>query len=242
MNREYSYGAVLYRKNDSVFEYLIIKDRNGNYSFPKGHREKGESEIQCAVREIYEEVGIKAEPDPFFVYGISYPLDENTQKHVFYYMADIRNDVPFINDREVQNIEVLPYEEAYETLTYDDLKEVLKEVNDRLTSNMKICCMIADEGSFDERNLEFVKYYGSRCNGHDLYTWDEGDRSLYRCRKCGAYILKQYSEIHMPDAIYIDYFPVRDEKHAEELNEKYNGWSIETQYPYRKIFRTYSYD
>ena len=103
---------------------------------------------------------------------------------------------------------------------------------------MKICCMFEDGAEFTERNLEFVKHYGSKCNGHSLYTWDEGDRSLYRCTKCGAYVLQQYSEVHMPDRIYIDYFPVNDEEDAEEVNRKYDGWSIETDYPYKKIFIT----
>ena len=107
---------------------------------------------------------------------------------------------------------------------------------------MKICCMFTDKGSFDRRNLEFIKDYGSECNGHYLHTWDDGGRSLYRCKKCGAYVLKQYSEIHMPDKTYIDYFPVRDQRHAEEVNEKYDGSSIETDYPYEKMFYTYSYD
>lgn len=29
---------------------------------------------------------------------------------------------------------------------------------------MKICCMILDRSSFDERNLEFIKDYGSHGN------------------------------------------------------------------------------
>ena len=54
--------------------------------------------------------------------------------------------------------------------------------------------------------------------------------------------MEQYSEIHMPDSTYIDYFPVRDEKHAEEVNERYNGWTVETDYPYKMIFFTYKDD
>ena len=107
---------------------------------------------------------------------------------------------------------------------------------------MKICCMIKDRTAFDERNLIFVKNYGDEGYGHTYYTWDDGFRELYRCRKCGAYVLKQYSEIHMPDATYIDYFPVEDEADAEEVNRKYNGWTIERDYPYKGVFFTYHDD
>ncbi len=239
MSHKYSCGAVLYRKNKNIFEYLIIKDSHGIYSFPNGHKEKGETIRRCVVREVYEEVGLDLEPDPYFLYEFSYS-HASDMINFAYFMADMADAVPHIGDDEVQSIEILPYKEAYEMLIYGRLKDVLKEVNDRLVNDMKICCMFADEKSFDKRNLEPVKYYGSVCNGHSLYTWDEGDRTLYRCKKCGAYVLEQCSEIHMPDKAYIDYFPVRDERHAEEINGKYNGWSIERDYPYKKVF--YAFD
>ena len=242
MNYEYSCGAVLYRKKDDRLQYLIIQDRHGNYSFPKGHMKGKETSIECAIREIREEVGVDVKPDPWFLYPVSYLLNENTTKSVDYYLADISDNEPFINDGEVREIIFLPFEEACDLITYVQLKEVLKEANDYLAKEMKVCCMFEDKESFDPGNLEMIRHYGSRCNGHRLYTWDEGDRTLFRCRKCNGYVLKQYSEVHILDHVYIDYFPVRDEAHAEEVNRKYDGWSIETQYPYKKIFFTYHYD
>lgn len=115
-------------------------------------------------------------------------------------------------------------------------------VNNNVVEDMKICCMFEEGHEFDKANLEFVKNYGSRCGVHYLHTWDEGGRTLFRCTECGGYVMEQYSEIHMPDSTYIDYFPVRDEKHAEEVNEKYNGWTIESDYPYKMIFFTYKDD
>ncbi|MBQ2510255.1 MAG: NUDIX domain-containing protein [Erysipelotrichaceae bacterium] len=241
MNYEFSCGAVLYRRNRDQIEYLLVRDRHRNYSFPKGHMNKGEKSLECAVREVREEVGVKIDPDPWFAYLISYPLNEDTEKDVTYYLADIAEQEPFINDGEIREILFLPYEQAYEKITFDQLKEILAEVNDYLVKGMKVCCMFEDEDRFDKRNLELIRSYGSSCNGHRLYTWDEGSRTLYRCEKCGGYVLEQYSEIHMPDSAYIDYYPVRDEVHAEEINRKYDGWSIEARYPFKKIFFTYNY-
>ena len=102
--------------------------------------------------------------------------------------------------------------------------------------------MLKGRKTFDERNLKFIKNYGSGSLGHPYHTWDEGDRDLFQCKKCGAYLLRQYSEVHMPDATYIDYFPVEDEADAEEVNRRYDGWSIETDYPYKGIFLTYHDD
>ena len=157
-------------------------------------------------------------------------------------MADIKDGKPFINDGEVKEIHILPYDEAYDLITYDLSKEILKEVNDRLVKGMKFCCMFEKGAEFDRTNLELIKDYGDTFEGVPLYTWDEGGRTLFRCNKCGGYVLEQYSEIHMPDSTYIDYFPVRDESHSEEINRKYDGWTIETKYPYKKIFFTNNYD
>ena len=64
--KEISAGAVLYtRKQDGIL-YLLIKDFHGNYGFPKGHLEEGETLKEAAQREILEEVGIKTEADTKF--------------------------------------------------------------------------------------------------------------------------------------------------------------------------------
>ena len=238
MKHEYSCGAVLYRNISGHYEYMIVRDRHDHNSFPKGHKLPKEDYRECARREIREETGLDVVLDEYFEYDVTYKLSEGVEKTVTYMMADIGDAVPVPFDGELKDIWMLRYEEAYDLLTFDQLKEVLKEVNDRLVNDMKICCMFKEGAEFHRRNLQLVKYYGSECNGHDLYTWDEGDRTLFRCKECGAYVLEQYSEIHMPDAVYTDYFPVRDEAHAEEINEKYDGWAIERRYPYKKIFFT----
>ena len=104
------------------------------------------------------------------------------------------------------------------------------------------CCIFKDEKPFDRNDLQWVKNYGSSYKGKTLHTWDEGYRILWRCRKCGHYVLEQYSEIHMPDSVYIDLFPVKDEDHVERINERYDGFEIETCYHHKKIFFTYNYD
>lgn len=235
MKYEHSCGAVLYRNNAGIYEYLVIKDWHGNDSFPKGHMNPEEGKKQCALREVKEEVGIDMDPDPYFCYTILYPIKFGYGKFVTFYMADIGNADPYINDGEVKQISLLPYEEAYELLTFDQHKEVLKEVNDRLMNDMKICCMFQNQEDFDRMYLEHVKDYGSTCNGHDLHVFDEGDRTLYRCTLCGAYVLEQYSKSSSSDAYCISFYPVRNEEHAEEINVKYDGAALEKDYPYKGI-------
>lgn len=58
MKIEISSGGVIYRLNNSTFEVLLLKDKNGFWSFPKGLIEDGEDKLTAAKREIGEEVGI----------------------------------------------------------------------------------------------------------------------------------------------------------------------------------------
>ena len=56
MIKEKSCGAIVYRKYHGNTEILLIKHINsGHWSFPKGHVERGETEVQTAHREILEE-------------------------------------------------------------------------------------------------------------------------------------------------------------------------------------------
>lgn len=48
-------GVVL----NSVGQILVVKQSSGTWSLPKGHIEEGESELETAKREIYEESGVK---------------------------------------------------------------------------------------------------------------------------------------------------------------------------------------
>ncbi|MBR3201625.1 MAG: hypothetical protein IKG17_09875 [Mogibacterium sp.] len=85
--------------------------------------------------------------------------------------------------------------------------------------------------AYRHMELELVEEYGGYAYGHCLYTWDDGERHLCRCRKCGGYVLVQNSEFHDmcggDDSYYRDYFPVGSPEEADELNRKYDGFQIE---------------
>jgi 8-oxo-dGTP pyrophosphatase MutT (NUDIX family) len=54
------YGAICL---DSFGNVLLVKGRRSNkWSFPKGHKKRGETYIECALRETFEEAGICLDP------------------------------------------------------------------------------------------------------------------------------------------------------------------------------------
>lgn len=57
--KEYTAGGVVFRRvPDAEVEILMIQDRLGRWTIPKGHVEPGESIEQTALREVAEETGL----------------------------------------------------------------------------------------------------------------------------------------------------------------------------------------
>lgn len=50
------YGCICISPNQKL---LLVKGKGGKWSLPKGHMEYKENDIQCALRELYEETGIQ---------------------------------------------------------------------------------------------------------------------------------------------------------------------------------------
>ncbi len=58
--QEISSGGVVFRRFADGPKYHLILEGHGNWGFPKGHEEAGESAEQAARREIQEETGLTA--------------------------------------------------------------------------------------------------------------------------------------------------------------------------------------
>lgn len=131
MTWEKSCGAVLYTQENGETRYVLTRNYKGFYGFPKGHVEAGESELETAQREIYEEVGIR----PVFVEGfretVEYPLvdKENTWKQVVLFLAEYSGQAIVAQPEELSCAEVLPFGEALERLQRDSLREVLRRAD-----------------------------------------------------------------------------------------------------------------
>lgn len=134
MEYEKSCGAVVYTKANGIIKYVLIQQLQGFWGFPKGHVEKGETEEQTALREIYEEVHLKVNILNGFRTTDEYALPdkENIIKLVVYFCAEYSSQDIIPQDAEVLRISLVPYEEALQLLTFESSKRILQEVNDFL--------------------------------------------------------------------------------------------------------------
>ena len=123
---EKSCGAIVYRKFHGNTEILLIKHINsGHWSFPKGHVENGETEVETAVREIKEETSIDVIIDPTFRETVTYSPKKDTVKVVVYFLAKARN-VNFIpQEEEIAEIRWVDISYAGNLLSYENDRTIV---------------------------------------------------------------------------------------------------------------------
>src|SRR5699024_34351 len=133
---EITSGAVVYRKNNGEIEYLLLESQNKGHfwGFPKGHVEGNETLEETAKREIKEETQLVLPIDTSFHVYTEYDLPNGNRKQMTLYTADLtqREDI-HLQAEEIKNCGWFNYADARERLTYDNLKQLLDQVNDHLT-------------------------------------------------------------------------------------------------------------
>ena len=134
MELEKSCGAVVYTKTNGTVRYVLIQELDGAWGLPKGHMESGETEVQTALREIYEEVHLRVNIIKGFRATEEYVLceKENTAKQVVYFCAEYDGQDMKAQDSELLRVSLLPYEEALPLLKLESSKRILQEAHDFL--------------------------------------------------------------------------------------------------------------
>ena len=126
MLHEKSCGAIVYRKFHGNTEILLIKHINsGHWSFPKGHVENGETEVETAKREIKEETSIDVIIDPTFRETVTYSPKKDTVKVVVYFLAKAKN-VDFVpQEDEIAEIRWVDISYAANILSYENDRTIV---------------------------------------------------------------------------------------------------------------------
>lgn len=135
MKHEYSSGAVLYTETKKGPLFTLVLEQNGTYGFPKGHIEGNETEEETALREIYEETGIRANLIPGFRKEIVYLIQSHTTKHVSFFLASFENQYPCNRHNQVYAVISLPFNDAFERLTYESSQDLLEKAMHFLEEN-----------------------------------------------------------------------------------------------------------
>ena len=132
---ERSCGAIVFRKINDEYRYLVIKNkRSAHWSFPKGHVEKGETDEETAVREVLEESGIHINIVPGFMATSDYLIQGRVEKQVNIYVAETTDTNTKIQETEIEDYSWLNFETAIKRLRFENDKKILTDARDFLLS------------------------------------------------------------------------------------------------------------
>lgn len=114
-----SCGVLPYRTVGDKREYLIVFEQFSQcWSLPKGHMEIGETEVETALRELFEETGLHAELDTRKTATIEYPISPIARKQVVFFPGQV-SGTPRTRDGEIGSFKWVHAEELKDYLFPD---------------------------------------------------------------------------------------------------------------------------
>jgi 8-oxo-dGTP pyrophosphatase MutT (NUDIX family) len=125
-------GGIVLRRNDAGASEVLLVHRPAydDWTFPKGKADPGESDEDCAVREVEEETGLRCAIDRP-AGETRYTDGKGRPKVVRYYaMHHAGGELALV--REVDDARWLTFADAIELLTYTHDRDLLDAVNGEL--------------------------------------------------------------------------------------------------------------
>lgn len=131
IKREKSCGAIVFHTFAEGKKVLLIKNINGQYwSFPKGHVENNETEIETAIREVKEETNLDIDVDTNFREVVQYSPLREIIKDVIYFAAYSKSTNVHIQEEELADARWYGLNEALKVVTHDNDRKILKKAVD----------------------------------------------------------------------------------------------------------------
>ena len=135
MKYEKSCGAIVYRKSRDRIELLLIQNRyGGHWSFPKGHVEGEETEVQTALREVKEETGLDIQLEDGFRQAVEYFPKPNVKKQVVYFLGQAQSLEIKRQKEEISRITWTDIHKAYHMVAFKNDRDLIAQASQRLQS------------------------------------------------------------------------------------------------------------
>ena len=135
-----SAGVIIFKKDGQAVRYLLLHHGGDYWNFPKGTQEKGETDLQTALRELKEETGIKNIKviDGFFD-GYDYDFDtkikqgvkEKVYKTVVFFLGEVKDKEIKISNEHI-DFGWFDFDTALKRLFYQEGQDLLKRARQSL--------------------------------------------------------------------------------------------------------------
>ena len=114
---------------------LVFRGGHNDWSLPKGKLDSGESEVDCAVREVTEETGVEVLATTRLD-SVHYLLPNGSEKTVHFWLMEVKGTLPHQletkDPSEVSRVEWIPLDKAISLVTYQSDRNVLKQAKELL--------------------------------------------------------------------------------------------------------------
>jgi 8-oxo-dGTP diphosphatase len=130
MNIKRAAGCVVYRHDDhGALQFLLIHDRYGKWTLPKGHLKQGEGDAKAAVREVFEETGVRGELGAL-ISEIEYEVLSKKglrqlKRVVFFLLRATTTNVTLQAEEGIRAAEWLAPDAALARMSYPQVRDVL---------------------------------------------------------------------------------------------------------------------
>jgi 8-oxo-dGTP pyrophosphatase MutT (NUDIX family) len=135
MFQERSAGLVIFRMIDKEPNYLLLQYGWNYWGFSKGNIEPGEAEKEAAIREAYEETGLR---DFQFVDTFEERIEyyykragQTIHKEVVYFLAET-NEHDITLSYEHTSFKWLKFKEALNRLKFTNIKRILQSAKNTI--------------------------------------------------------------------------------------------------------------
>lgn len=136
MVKEYSAGGIVLKGQSILLVLTNRKGEDGVWTFPKGHIEEGETPKDAALREVFEETGVRCriiDEKEFFINSYTFKKQKNEIfKTVYWYLMEPVDETGKIeNPKEIKETRWVSADEAIKMLNYESDKKMVNILKER---------------------------------------------------------------------------------------------------------------
>lgn len=131
--KDKSIGIIVYHRFPRSLKFLILKHRKGHWSFAKGHKDRGETAIETAKRELREETGIKKTEflSKKVLLKERYIYKNKNKKSVIksvdYFIAKTNSDIVAIDKNEITGYRWCTLNTGVKLITFNQSRKLLRK-------------------------------------------------------------------------------------------------------------------